>query len=580
MRLVKFILFGLIVVALGILTILVYYCHDLPDTAQIISENEKKLVKISYSNNATLALKGKAYDSLNYYELPTYLVEALIATEDRRFFTHRGVDLIGITRAAFVNYSKHRISEGGSTITQQLAKLLFLKPERTLKRKIQEVCLALKLEKDLGKEEILTSYLAHAYFGSGNYGIKSAARAYFGKDVAEINLKEASILVALLKAPSRLSPKDNKWSKAALRRSREVLQNMKDVGFIDDSDIKNAERKTVAAKENLNERLYFADFVYDQFDGFLSKSHTSPLIITTTLDEEIERKLESVLIDFTRTNAKKLGKSELAVVVMRKDGAVVGMAGGKDYAKGPFNRATYSKRQAGSAFKTFIYLAAFENGFTVNDEFDDKPIHLGNWAPENFDQKYLGRITLKQAFATSANSVAVQLMQKVGYDKVAAVASNLGILSKVKSADQTVALGTVEVSVLEITSAYASIANAGEAVIPYYITKIEDPKGEVLYVRNSSGLNKVISDSALACIKEVMRSAVADGTGKLANIGPDIYGKTGTSQNFRDAWFIGFNRDYVVGVWIGNDDNSPTNKITGGSLPAVLFANILKQISD
>ena len=270
----------------------------------------------------------------------------------------------------------------------------------------------------------------------------------------------------------------------------------------------------------------------------------------------------------------------MAVVVMNKDGAILAMVGGKNYKESQFNRAVYAKRQAGSTFKTFVYLTAFENGFKPNDIFVDKKVSIGNWIPENFNNRYYGNVTLKHAFANSLNSVAVQLANKLGTDKIIETASKLGITSEIKRNDQTIALGSSEVSLLELTTAYATIANDGTAVIPYYINKIEDDKGHNLYERHSSGLGNVISETAQGYLKEIMHEVVSSGSGKSANVVNNIYGKTGTSQNFLDAWFIGFNDKYVIGIWIGNDDNSATNKITGGSLPAQFAGEMFSPIKN
>jgi penicillin-binding protein 1A len=299
------------------------------------------------------------------------------------------------------------------------------------------------------------------------------------------------------------------------------------------------------------------------------------LKITSTLDEGLQAKLEEILNEFVEKNAAKIGKSQVATILMRRDGAIVATSGGIDYQQSQFNRAFYAKRQAGSAFKTFVYLAAFENGLSESDIFEDKKINVGAWLPENYENRYLGEVTVRQAFANSLNSVAIQLARKYGGAAVASTARKLGITSKIDKNDPTIALGTSEVTLLEMVAAYATIANDGAPIVPYTISEISNSQDQILYTRQSSGLEPVISQDALREIKSVLREVVAHGTGKNANIAENIYGKTGTSQNFRDAWFIGFNDNYVMGVWIGNDDNTPTNDITGGLLPAQLFAEII-----
>jgi len=582
MKFFKFILkwgfFFSIWVAIFAAIALLYYFQGLPSLSDLESKDGKQVVQINYSNGNRITNRGEIYTSeVSFYELPPHLINAVVATEDRRFFSHFGVDVFGIFRAYIVNHKAGRIVQGGSTITQQLAKLLFLNSQRTFKRKIQEILLAVQLERHFTKEQILTFYLNRAYFGSGSYGVGNAARHYFGKDVAQLNLNESALLAGVLKAPSKLSPRNN--HELAENRANVVLKSMIEAGFLDEKNLSELDRDP-NYKIDHSQRLYFADFVYEQFPEFLAKADLQQKVISinSSLDEGIQENLEEILNKFAEKNSKKLGKSEIAVVVMGKDGAVLGMSGGKDYQKSQFNRAVYAKRQAGSAFKTFVYLAAFENGAQTDDVFEDKKINIGTWLPENYESRYLGEVTLQQAFANSLNSISIQLARKVGGSAIANVASKCGILSAIDKNDPTIALGTTEVSPLELVSAYATIANNGEPVIPHVILEVKNDKGHELYKRQSSGLAAVISPSAEEKIKKVLREVVESGTGKNANIADDIYGKTGTSQNFRDAWFVGFDHRYVVGVWIGNDDNSATDKITGGSLPASLFAEIIEKI--
>ncbi len=579
MHFLKFILrwgfFFFIWIAITATITLLYYCQGLPSLSDLENGSGKQVVQINYSNGNRITNRGEIYTSeVNFYELPTHLINAVIATEDRRFFSHHGVDIFGIVRAYQVNRKAGRIVQGGSTITQQLAKLLFLNPDRTFKRKIQEILLAIQLERNFTKEQILTFYLNRAYFGSGSYGVGHAAKSYFGKDVSQLNLNESALLAGILKAPSKLSPKNN--HKLAEARANVVLHNMIDAGFLNEENLSELARDP-NYKADHAQRLYFSDFVYDQFAEFLTKQDLQEKVIsiTSSLDEKIQEKLENILGEFAEKNYQKLGKSEIAAVVMGKDGAVLGMSGGNDYQKSQFNRAVYAKRQVGSAFKTFVYLTAFESGLKPDDVLEDKKINIGAWLPDNYENRYLGEVTLQQAFAASLNSVSVQLVQKVGGSAIHSMARKCGILSAIDKNDPTISLGTTEVNLLELVSSYATIANNGEPVIPYAISEIKNDGDAVIYSRKSSGLEAVISAESEKNIKKILREVVEGGTGKNANIAKNIYGKTGTSQNFRDAWFIGFDDEYVVGVWMGNDDNSATNKITGGSLPASLFAEII-----
>ncbi len=582
MRPLKFILkwgfFFSIWIAIFATIALFYYFQGLPSLSDLENETGQQLVRINYSDETLITNRGGVYISeIAYYELPQNLINAVVATEDRRFFSHHGIDIFGIARAYSVNKKAGRIVQGGSTITQQLAKMLFLTSDRTFKRKIQEILLAFQLERQFTKEQILAFYFNRAYFGSGNNGVGAAAKFYFGKDVALLNLNESAMLAGILKSPTKYSPKNDR--RAAEKRADVVLKAMIDSGFLNEKNLAEFDSDPSYTAYHA-QRFYFSDFVYGQFPEFLSKKGEAEKLIsiTTTLDEKIQKKLEDILAEFSEKNSKKLDKSQIAIVVMRKDGAVIAMSGGNDYQQSQFNRAIYAKRQAGSAFKTFVYLAAFEKGLKVDDVYEDKPINIGAWLPENYENRYLGSVTVKRAFADSLNSVAIQIGRYVGSAAIIDMAHKCGITSAIKKNDQTIFLGTSEVSLLEMTSAYATIANNGVPVIPYTILEIKNDKELLLYQRQSSGFEQIISDDALKNIKEVMREVVLHGTGKNAKISSDVYGKTGTSQEFRDAWFIGFDERYVIGVWIGNDDNSPTNKIAGGSLPAQLFGRVVEGI--
>jgi len=577
----KFILKTIIIMSIWFLVILLtalfYYLHDLPNLKDLETRKNKQVTTINYSNGNNITVSGEIYNNeVNFYEFPEHLIHAVLATEDRKFFNHYGIDFFGIIRAAYVNHKAKKVVQGGSTITQQLAKLLFLESQRTVKRKIQEILLALQLEKNFTKEQILTFYLNRAYFGSGNYGIKSAAKFYFGKEVSELSLNECALLAGILKAPSKLSPKNNQ--EKAEDRANLVISKMIDAGFLGEKNLSEIDQK-IEYKTNRLHRFYFSDFVAGQYADFLSKKTLASekiISVNTTLDEKIQNELENVANKFIEKNAEKIGKSQIAVIIMKKDGAIIGNIGGKDYQQSQFNRAFFAKRQAGSSFKTIVYLTAFENGFDTDDKFEDKKINIGTWLPDNYEGRYFGLVSLKTSFAKSLNSVSVQILQKIGGKKISSTARQLGITSKIDYNDPTIALGTTELTLLELVSAYATVANDGRAVIPYTINEIKNDQEQIIYQRQSSGLDQVVSTQSIEKIKILLREVVENGTGKNANVAKNIFGKTGTSQNFRDAWFIGFNDDYVIGVWIGNDDNSATKEITGGSLPASFFAEIIK----
>ncbi|MCE3254836.1 MAG: pbpD [Rickettsiaceae bacterium] len=563
-------------------TIVFYYYHDLPTLENMEASNDKQVIEICYSNGDPITTLGDLYSNqVTFTEIPGHLVDAVVATEDRKFFKHKGIDLLGILRATYVNYRADKIVQGGSTITQQLAKLMFLKPERTMKRKIQEAILAWQLEKIFSKEQILTLYLNRAYFGAGNYGIANASRYYFNKPVSKLNLKESALLAGLLKAPSKLSPSNNQ--QLAEKRTNQVLINMVDAGYLDEANIKET-KKPILYKEDKLQRLYFADYIGNQFSDYISKDgqYGNHFSVITTLDKKFQKIAEDETNAFVKKNEKKLGQSELALILMSKDGAILAMIGGKNYQKSPFNRAIHAKRQAGSAFKLFVYLTAIQEGADPEDIMEDKKVSIGGWSPENYEKKYYGQVTLKEAFAKSINSISVQLTLQLDRQQIIKNALKMGIISTIDNNDATLALGTTEVGLLELVNSYAAVANDGFAVLPYSVTAIEDDKQKILYQKESDKAYEIIDEDDIDDMKELLREVVVSGTGRIANVDTKdgkIYGKTGTSQNYRDAWFIGFNDEYVLGVWIGNDNDKPTNKITGGTLPAELFARIMKKIN-
>jgi penicillin-binding protein 1A len=586
-----------------IIGLFVYYGIGLPSVKTLIKHD--KIItdlQVQYSNKNLIKKYGTIIDtSIAYSDIPIHLIEALVATEDRRFFEHYGVDLMGILRALYVDIKAGYIKQGGSTITQQLAKMMFLSRERTLKRKIQEIILAIEIETLFSKEQIMSFYLNKAYFGAGKHGIKNASEFYFNKHVSKLNLEESAMLVGLLRAPNRYSPVNN--PELAKRRANQIIANMANAGFLNEDiaigmiadDMEYIYGNSFNKK---NQSYYFADWVKNQIYDFIgnNNSHISAL---TTLDEKLQTQLEEAIYNFTEKNKTRLGKSQIALIAMSKDGAILAMSGGKNYDISPFNRSIYAYRQAGSAFKLFVYLTALEKGINPQDIFIDEPIAVGNWYPENYRQKYYGEVTVTEAFAKSLNSVAVQISELCGKREVAKIAERLGITSSIPQNDPTIALGSVEVNLLELTTAYTAIINDGYPIIPYFINRIEDNNGNILYKRVSSGLNRVISKKTVKKIREMLYEVVNSGTGQNAKInklmrknflstgrmliGKDKYaigGKTGTSQNYRDAWFIGYVDNLVVGVWIGNDDNTPTNRIVGGLLPAELWREFVEKIID
>jgi len=559
--------------------VIFYYYHDLPTLEEMESATDKQVIEICYSNGNKITTVGDLYaNQITFSQIPGHLIDAVLATEDRKFFKHSGVDFLGIIRAFYVNYRADKIVQGGSTITQQLAKMMFLKPDRTIKRKVQELMLAWQLEKTFSKEQILTLYLNRAYFGEGNYGVASAAGYYFNKPITKLSLNESAMLAGLLKAPSKLSPNNN--PKLTTKRVHQVLANMVDAGYLNENNFNKVE-KPITYREDKLQRLYFADYIASQFSDYIpspDQSNKNHLTITTTMDENLQQIIESETNHFVKQNDKKLARSEIAMILMNKDGAILAMIGGKDYQKSQFNRAIYAKRQAGSAFKIFVYLTALQNGWKIDDVMEDKKVSLGGWSPENYEKRYYGQVSLTTAFAKSLNSVAVQLTAKLDKKQIINNALKMGIISDIDENDATLALGTAQVSLLELVDSYGAIASGGVAILPYSILTIDGGK-KILYKKQPDQLYQIIKWDNVVAMKTILREVVASGTGTVANVAKNIYGKTGTSQNYRDAWFIGFDDNYILGIWIGNDDNKPTNKITGGTLPAELFGKVMKQIS-
>ncbi len=534
-------------------------------------------IMILASDGSEIAEQGTFFgDAVAMAELPDYVPNAIIAIEDRRFYSHYGVDPIGISRAMLRNALKGQMREGGSTLTQQLAKNLFLSHERTFTRKAQELVFAIWLEMNFSKDEIMQLYLNRVYFGGGANGIDKASRTFYGKSAYELTLMEAATLAGVLKAPTTYNPARN--PEDAMTRAKLVLNSMVDEGFITAEEMQDAiDNPTKATLSNFTPATQYAvDWITAQLP-LLVKSQSQSLIIETTIEPNLQAQAENVLRKRLNDNAKKLNVSQGAVVTMDGTGAIRALVGGRSYQRSQFNRATEAKRQPGSAFKAFVYLAAMENGYRPNSIEVDEPIKIGNWSPENYKRKYVGAVALEQAYALSLNTVAAKLTLAISPSSVTQVAKRLGITSKLGN-DASIALGTSEVSLLEMTTAFTPFANGGRAVEPYIVNRILGRDGSVLYERGGDGLGQVIGGRELGDMNAMMRQVVLTGTGTKARFdGQDIGGKTGTSQDYRDAWFIGYTPYLITGVWMGNDDNTPTKKVTGGSLPALVWHDIMQQ---
>ena len=554
-------------VALG--GLIAYYAYDLPDVSRMAVLERQPSITILARDGTILGSSGELTgEALQVGEMPRHLPLAVLAIEDRRFYDHPGMDLIGLARAMVTNLQAGALVQGGSTITQQLAKNLFLTPERTIKRKIQEALLAFWLERKFSKDQILTLYLNRVYLGAGTYGVDAAARRYFGKPASEVTLYEAALLAGLLKAPSRLAPTNDR--DAAEERAEVVLAAMVDAGFITEETAAGARRSKSPAIAVPGPRArYFTDWVLQELQAFLGRPDRD-LIVQTTLDPRLQRLAEQEL-EAALERGAEMKVAQAALVALSPDGALRAMVGGRDYGQSQFNRATQAQRQPGSAFKTFVYLAAFEAGWHPDSRVIDEPVTVGKWSPANYDSKYRGEITLRQGFAQSINTAAVKLGQSVGTKTVVEKAQSLG-LTGIQGGDASVVLGTSETTLLQMTSAYAVLANRGRAVFPYGITKVTDAAGRVLFQQSEFEGALLVEAQPLAKIVDVMTATVEWGTGKAARLERPAAGKTGTSQDFRDAWFVGYTAELVTGVWFGNDDNSPTDRVTGGGLPAETWA--------
>ena len=548
-----------------------HWFSQLPNTANLFAYEPGNDISVLDVKGRMIARRGLTQgESIKVGELPPYVGNAFIAIEDRRFRYHFGIDPTGLMRAAYADWVQGAYVQGGSTLTQQLAKNLFLTPDRTWERKIEEAILAVYLETRYSKDEILTLYLNRVYFGAGVYGLGAASERFFGKPPAALTLTEAAILAGSVKAPSRYNPEAS--PDAALARAGLVLLAMEESGFIDAAHrkIAAATRPKIAHSFATPGAGYFVDYVVSQVPAFVGKPKER-LIVETSFDLDLQRLAENALVRALAKDGPKLGASQGALVAMTPDGALRSLVGGRSYDDSSFNRATDAKRQPGSAFKPFVYLAALENGHRPDDIVFDGPVTIGNWKPGNYEGEYEGNVTLAHALAHSSNSAAVQLTNEVGPARVVRVAHRLGIADELHAVP-SLALGTSEVTPLELTAGYAAFSNGGIGVAPYAIVRIRTASGKVLYQRRESGLGRVMSPEADADMTQMMMGTVSFGTGTSAGLkGRDAAGKTGTSQDYRDAWFVGFSADYVTGVWIGNDNGTSMKKATGGGLPARIF---------
>lgn len=561
---------------LFILGYLAYCIATIPSDGGLVIEPTPSALVVEADGGQVFATRGVFKgDKLSPEDVPLILSQAIIAIEDRHFYEHTGFYLPSLMRAASRNFLSGSTREGGSTITQQFARMTYLSQERTIKRKVQEAILTYWIEHQLSKQEILTRYLNTAYFGAGVYGVDAAAKRYFGKTAKELSLSEAAMLAGLVRAPSALAPTRN--LDGARERAGLVLDAMVETGAISREQADAARRQPAALRlppDNPPGTNYFVDMLNADVKRLVGPV-SEDLTLRSTLDLNLQSIAEAIISRRLKAEGHAKKVSQAALVAMAPDGAILTMVGGRDYNESQFNRVTQAKRQPGSLFKLFVYLTAFQRGLTPQMTMVDRPVQIGNWEPENYGGGFRGQITLRTAFANSVNSVAVQLAEAVGIPSVIDTARKLGVQSELPAVP-SLALGSGEVTLLEMTRAFAAIAANAESVEPYAIRAVR--KGDqALFTRPRSELQPASDPGARTAIRDVLTSVVRDGTGRAARINGAVAGKTGTSQSYRDAWFIGFSSGIVVGVWVGNDDNSPTRNVTGGDLPARIWNEFVTQ---
>lgn len=557
---------------------LLYCVLTLPDIDQAVARTRQPSTTITAENGNEVKTFGSVYSEvIRLNELPSYVPDAIISTEDRRFYAHFGFDIVAFTRAMLTNIFMGRYAQGGSTITQQVAKNLFLTSQKNIKRKTQELLLAFWLEHKFSKEQILTLYLNRVYLGAGTYGIEAASQKYFQKSSRDMNLLEAAIIAGMLKAPSRYNPIAS--AERAKARAKVVLQNMVNNDALTERQMKYA--LTLPVGEDRSYKVqgadYFADWVYREVNDYIGE-RDNDIYVYTTLDQKIQENAEKILREAVLA-AKNRNVREGAVVVLNKSGEVKAMVGGIDYRKSQFNRAVTALRQPGSAFKPFVYLTALQNGWKREDRIDDVPLSIGKWKPENYDKKYYGSVTLDEALMKSLNLATVNLSESLSRKDIIRTAKKMGISTPVENTP-SLALGTFEVKVIDMATAYSAIANGGYATWPHAIKEIYTRDGYQLYQREADTENRILDAGAVKDLTKMLEKVISQGTGRRAKIPGFAAGKTGTTQDYRDAWFVGFTDEYVIAVWVGNDDNSPMKGVTGGTLPAEIWRKIALSVRE
>lgn len=526
------------------------------------------------------------FEKVSIDDIPDNLKNAIISTEDKNFYRHRGYDTLGLVRSVITNIKAGSLKQGASTITQQLARILFLSNERTFDRKIKELIIAARIEKTISKDEILDMYLNSIYLGSGTYGVLSASKTYFDKNLDELTLAEAALIAGLPQAPSVYSPFSN--PDASIKRRNQVLKRMFKTGYINKKQYEKAKEEPLILNKkpriySYNKAPYFIDFVLRELNdiGFdETEISQGGLKIYTTLNYKDQQAADNAINNGLSSAGLNADKTQMALFAFSPTtGKILSYVGGKNYEKSQYDRIVNAIRPPGSSFKPFVYAAALQQGFSINDIAEDRPVNFNQWAPRNYGDKYRGKMPLWKALALSSNVVAASLIDKVGTGHVIALARDLGITTPLQN-DLTISLGSNGVKLYDMVVSYGAFSNGGFRVRPYAVERVENSRGIVIYEAMPTKVIKVISYDTAAGMTYMLKKVVEAGTGRGAAIGREVAGKTGTTDDYRDAWFMGYSPDIVAGVWLGNDDNSKLPGITGGGLPAKVWGNFMKTALD
>ena len=563
---------GVMAALLGVMVLGIFVAiarSEIDSFEDLKSSPNGQMIRIRAADGTVIQSLGPSFGRwLTIDQLPSEMKGAMVAVEDRRYYLHPGVDPIGITRSVYVRAVDGRWTQGGSTITQQLARNIYLNSNKEFGRKIREVILALAMETKFSKDQILELYLNKVYFGGGAYGVDAASRRFFDHGAEDISLAEAAIIAGLVKAPSRYAPTAD--AQAALDRAKVVVEVMQDAGMITPAEAASVDLAGVrlAAETPQDSVRYFTDWILPQLDGLIDETE-KPIDVWTTLDLTMQRAAASAI------SANAPSGAQGALVSIDRDGAVKAMVGGTDYISSIYNRAVTAVRQPGSAWKLFVYLAALEAGYRPEDMVEDKPVEIDGWQPKNSNGNYAGEISLRTAFAYSKNTVAAQIGQDVGTGSIANMARRFGITTPVNTQPSMV-LGTSDTRVIDMTQAFAAVAAGGRTVTPYGITKVTTIDGELLYAAKPSSSVQLVDDWVAGAMTDLLQSAVATGTGRAANIGRPVAGKTGTTSSNKDGWFLGFSSGLTTGVWMGRDDARRIGGLEGGRAPAQAWAAYMR----